>query len=216
MSHRADRFVIHFAILFLCVLLAMFALFHFMRVNDGRRIQETWLSFLFPGPGNEGGTLDFGEAFRVNLFLINLSLILILESVLIFIFVRYTVPALVISSGVIVGLVAAGQRLFEREIVTRLFARLVRNEYAALGLREAVLLFLLNALLLAFMIAMMHHYRQLGLREQAAESQTDANSRQANAASEHLEALGKPKASGKPEDVEPASERSPDTPRSQV
>jgi hypothetical protein len=155
MTRRADRFAVHFAILFLCVLLTMFGLFHFMRANDGCAIEHS--VFKFTG---EQGQLNFSEAFRVNLFLIDLSLLLILESILIFIFVRYTAPALVISSVLIVGLVAAGRSLLKRGTVVRLFARLVRNDYTALGLHDVVLLFVLNALLLAFLVGMMHHYQQ--------------------------------------------------------
>jgi hypothetical protein len=168
MTKRADRFAIHFAILFLCVLLAMFALFHFMRANDGRAIEKS--AFRFTG---QQGVLNFTEAFQVNLFLIDLSLLLIVESVLIFIFVRYTVPALAISSGVIVALVFAGRGLFERGTIQHLFVRFARTEYAALGLGDIGLLFALNALLLAFLVAMMHHYQQFELDERAAASRAE-------------------------------------------
>jgi hypothetical protein len=169
MTKRADRFAIHFAILFLCVLLAMFGLFHFMRANDGRAIEQSVFRFT-----NQKGVLNFTEAFHVNLFLIDLSLLLTVESLLLFIFVRYTVPALVISSGLIVGLVAAGHGLVERRTALRLFGRLARNEYAALGIGDVVLLFALNALLLAFLVAMMYHYQQLELDERAVADRAEA------------------------------------------
>lgn len=154
MRRRPDRFVLHFAVLFLCVLLAMLALFLYMRAHHGRPI--------------EGGTLNFTRAFRINLFLINLSLLVVLESLLIFIFVRFTVPAVVISSVAILALVATRPQWFDRGVITRLFVPLVRSPYAALGLSDAVLLFLLNALLLAFMISMMQHHHRLDVREEAA------------------------------------------------
>ena len=190
MTKRADRFAIHFVILFLCVLLAMFGLFHFMRANDGRAIEQS--VFRFTG---DKGVFNFTEAFRVNLFLIDLSLLLIVESVLIFIFVRYTVPALVISSG----LVLAGRGLFERETIQRFFVHFMRNEYTALGLGDVGLLFALNALLLAFLVAMMHHYQQLELRERVAASRAEPGD-----------------AAERPQEAEPTRERPTETPPSQV
>jgi len=150
MSHRTEKFVLQFTTLFLVVLLAMFALFLYMRHYDGSPFKD--------------GVLNFSEAFRVNLFLINLSLLLIVESLLIFIFVRYTVVALALSSGLVVGLMAAGQRVLDRETMRLWFSRLAHNEYASLGLRDVVMLFLLNALLLAFLVAMMHHYQDYEAR----------------------------------------------------
>ena len=170
MSSRSNRFVIHFAILFLVVLLLMFALFHFMRHYDGRLIEDTWLKVLFAGPDEEGATFNFAEAFRVNLFLVDLSLILIIESLLIYLFLRYTVPAVIVSSAATVALVSAGRHLFDRKIFKLISAWLVRNEYAALGHQDVVLLFTLNALLLAFMVAMMHHYHRIELHQEAARS----------------------------------------------
>jgi len=151
MTRRSERFVLHFAILFLTVLLAMFALFYVMRANDGRPI--------------EGGTLNFSEAFKVNLFIIDLALLLVIESLLVFLFVRYTTPALVISSAALIALAAFRRRVFDHETATRLFAPFVRNSYARLGLRDAVLLLVLNAVLLAFLIAIMHTYHRLDLSE---------------------------------------------------
>jgi len=146
MTRRSERFVLHFAILFLTVLLAMFALFYVMRANDGRPI--------------EGGTLNFSEAFKVNLFIIDLALLLVIESLLVFLFVRYTTPALVISSAALIALAAFRRRVFDHETATRLFAPFVRNSYA-----RPVLLLVLNAVLLAFLIAIMHTYHRLDLSE---------------------------------------------------
>ena len=154
MAKRAERFVLHFTMLFLVVLLAMCALFLFMRANHGKAIP--------------GGVLDFGEAFRVNLFMIDLSLLLILESLLILIFVRHTAPALIASSCVVIVLAVAGGSLIGHETTALRFARLVSNEYAALGLRDVLMLFLLNGLLIAFMVAMMHHYQEAEIRQAAA------------------------------------------------
>jgi len=167
MTQRSERFAIHFAILFLTVLLVMFALFHIMRANDGRSV--------------EGGTLNFAEAFRVNLFIIDLSLLLVAESLLVFLFVRYTAPALAFSTGVIIAVTAFRRPVLERETVTRLFAPFVRNAYAALHLRDALLLLVLNALLLAFMIAMMHHYHRLDAREERALKQAKSRPAPRNA-----------------------------------
>jgi hypothetical protein len=149
---RADRFLVHFAVLFLCVLLTMFALFHLMRINDGRAI--------------DGGVLNFDEAFRVNLFIIDLSLLVVFESLLIFVFIRYTIPALVTSTVLVAVLSTVGRRLIGRGTVLRLFARLVRNEYAALGLSDIMFLFLLNALLIAFVVAITYHHQLLALRQE--------------------------------------------------
>jgi hypothetical protein len=175
MMNRADRFLAHFAILFLCVLLLMFGMFWFMRANDGRAIADTWLKGLFPQSAAEGALFNFGEAFRVNLFIIDLSLLLVLESLLILLFVRYTVPALLISCVAMVIAAVFGPELALRDEITRLLAPLVRNNYAALGLRDTAVLLLLNALLLAFMIAMRHHYQALQLHVRAAPTPAPAN-----------------------------------------
>jgi hypothetical protein len=146
---RADRFVIHFAILFLTVLLAMFGLYYLLDYYQGTPVEG-------------GGALNFTDAFRVNLFLIDLSLLLVIESVLILLFVRYTAPALIASSAVVLVFAAVGGRsILGGASITVLLAPLARNGYAALGLRHVVLLLALNALLLAFLVAMMHHYQQL-------------------------------------------------------
>ena len=175
MMSRADRFVLHFTTLFLCVLLLMFGMFWFMRLNDGRAIADTWLKGLFPQSAAQGAVFNFGEAFRVNLFIIDLSLLLVFESILILVFVRYTVPALLVSSGAIVAVAALGPQLALRDQITELLAPFVRNNYAALGLRDIAVLLFLNALLLAFMIAMRHHYQALQLHIHAATSPAAAN-----------------------------------------
>jgi hypothetical protein len=151
-TQRADRFLVHFAVLFLCVLLTMFALFHLMRANNGRAIG--------------GGVLNFDEAFRVNLFIIDLSLLVVFESLLIFVFIRYTIPALVTSTVLVAVLSTVGRQLIGRDALLVLFARLVRNEYAALGLSDVVFLFLLNALLMAFVVAIMHHHQLIALHQE--------------------------------------------------
>jgi hypothetical protein len=147
-TRRADRFVVHFAILFLTVLLAMFGLYHLLDYYQGTPVEG-------------GGALNFTDAFRVNLFLIDLSILLVIESVLILLFVRYTAPALIVSSALVLVLAALGRDVFGHGRITVLLAPLARNDYAALGLRHVVLLLALNALLLAFLVAMMHHYQQL-------------------------------------------------------
>jgi len=158
MMQRSDRFVIHFAILFLTVLLAMFALFHIMDYYDGTSVEG-------------GAVYNFTEAFHVNLFLIDLSLLLVFESLLILLFVRYTVPALVGSSALVLVLVALGRRVFDQSTIMVIVAPFARTEHAALGHRHVVLLFVLNALLLSFLVAMMHHYQQFDVREEAARRQ---------------------------------------------
>ena len=144
---RADKFLLQFAALFLCVLLMMFALFHLMRAYDGHPIR--------------GGVLNFDEMFRVNLFIIDLSLLIVFECLLILVFIRYTVPALVISTLVVTVLSTVGRRLIGRDTMLVVFARLVRNEYARLDLTDTTFLFLLNALLMAFMVAIMYHHQAL-------------------------------------------------------
>jgi len=173
MTSRADRFALQFAILFLSILLAMFGLFHLMRAYDGAHIADTWLRILFRGPGDEAGgasdaVFNFTEAFRVNLFLIDLSLLLVVESILIFLFVRYTVPALLISCVGVLGVMGFGRGVLKHPALSSIVVLLTRNQYAQLGRNDAVLLVALNALLIAFLIAMMHHYRLLELEERLA------------------------------------------------
>jgi len=199
MMSRADRFLLHFITLFLCVLLLMFAMFWLMRLNDGRAIADTWFKGLFPQSAAEGAVFNFGEAFRVNLFILDLSLLLVFESILILIFVRYTVPALLISSAAIVTVAALGRRLALRDEITGLMAPFVRNNYAALGLRDTAVLLLLNALLLAFMIAMRHHYQALQLHVQTATTPAGANPSPATPAAEPDK--------GEPEERPPSEER---------
>lgn len=153
----ADRFLLQFAVLFLCVLLMMFGLFHLMRAYDGHPIQ--------------GGVLNFDEMFRVNLFVIDLALLIVFECLLILVFIRYTVPALVISTVLVTVLSTVGRRLVGRDVMLPLFALLVRNEYARLDLTDILFLFLLNALLMAFMVAIMYHHQALALRRRQEEAE---------------------------------------------
>jgi len=149
---RADRFLLQFAVLFLCVLLMMFALFHLMRAYDGHPMRD--------------GVGSSDEMFHVNLFIIDLSLLIVFECLLILVFIRYTVPALVISTLAVVVLSTVGRQLIDRDTMLVVFARLVRNEYARLDLTDVTFLFLLNALLMAFMVAIMYHHQALALRQQ--------------------------------------------------
>jgi len=170
MISRADRFALQFAILFLCVLLSMFALYHLLSAYDGFRYAGTWLTFLLGEPQQPDMALNFTEAFRVNLFLIDLSLLLVVESVLIFLFVRYTVQALLISCVGILGITGFGRGLLSHKGVSFVVLMLARNQHTRLEARDAVLLVALNALLISFLIAMMHHYRLLELEERLAKA----------------------------------------------
>ncbi|MBN1918566.1 MAG: hypothetical protein JW889_11715 [Verrucomicrobia bacterium] len=168
MTDRTDRFALQFAILFLSVLLAMFLLFHVMRAYDGVQISSTWLRLFFPGPSDDTGVFDFSEAFHVNLFLIDLSLLLVVESLLAFVFVRHTVGALLVSCVGVLGVTGFGRGLMKHESVDNIVLLLTYNSYAQLTRHDGVLLVALNALLLAFLIAMMHHYRLIEFQEHLA------------------------------------------------
>jgi hypothetical protein len=181
MTSRADTFALQFAILFLSILLAMFLLFHLMRAYDGTRVADTWLRVLFAGSDDadsRSGAADSGseavfnftEAFHVNLFLINLSLLLVVESLLIFLFIRFTVPAMLISCAGVLGVMGFGRGLLTNERLNNLVLLLAHNQYAYLSRRDGAHLFALNALLIAFLVALMHHYRLLEVQERLAKA----------------------------------------------
>ena len=132
MFDRPDNFIYHFSILFLMILLSMGLMFIWMINSEPKQ--------------------NFPELFRVNLFIIDLCLLILVETFLIYVFFRFTVISVTISMALLILFVIVGGNILNRQKLIQIFSPFVDNKYAALGLSDAIILFILNSLILSFLI----------------------------------------------------------------
>jgi hypothetical protein len=144
MAHASHKFIYHFLLIFLIVLLCMFGM-HYALV---------WLS------ANTDGTtdkvvFDLDNLFRVNLFVIDLCVLLIVESLLILLFCRFTLPSMGIACVAMVTFLSLRPPIENTQIITRVFSPFIANRYAFLETADAILLFAINTLMLAFLVTVL-------------------------------------------------------------
>ncbi len=132
MLDRPDNFIYHFFILFLIILLSMGLMFIWMINSESKQ--------------------NFSELFRVNLFIIDLCLLILVETFLIYVFFRFTVISVTISMGLLIVFVSFGKKILTRQKLIQIFSPFADNKYATLGLSDAIILFILNSLILSFLI----------------------------------------------------------------
>ncbi len=132
MLDRTDNFIYHFSILFLIILLSMGLMFIWMTNSESKQ--------------------NFSELFRVNLFIIDLCLLILVETFLIYVFFRFTIISVTISMGLLIVFMIVGKKILTRHKLIEIFSPFVDNKYATLGLSDAIILFILNSLILSFLI----------------------------------------------------------------
>ena len=160
MLDTSARFLYRFFILFLSILLLMFVMFAVM-VHYDSDMEKTENPVEASGeegelPEQKGGGLgDLTPLYRANLFAINLCLIVVAETLLIMLFVKYTVPATLVATLTIIFMTfRAGQRL-RSDMIPGVLSPLVTNRYATLSHTDLMLLIILSGLIMAFLMSVL-------------------------------------------------------------
>lgn len=157
MLDSSNHFLCRFFILFLCILLLMFVMFAVMGRTGGDREQGS----LAPAATEKGrekadeAVRDLTGLYRANLFVINLCLLILGETLLIVVFVKYAVPATLIATLLVVFVAVQPSGKVRSEVVPSLLSRFVTNRYATLSHSDLVLLVILNSLIMAFLMSVL-------------------------------------------------------------
>ena len=140
----SHKFIYQFLIFFLLVLLAMFGMYYGL---------VQYMNYV--DRANPAVFIDAGRLFKVNLFMVDLCVLVIAESLLILLFCTYTLSSIGVSTVVVVMLLWLKEFSFSSSVITRIFSPFVANNYAFLDTCDAVVLILLNTLLLCFLITVL-------------------------------------------------------------
>lgn len=157
MLDSSNRFLCGFFILFLGILLLMFV----MLAVIGRTGGDPEQGSLAPAAAEkereqaDETIRDLTGLYRANLFIINLCLVVLGETLLIVVFVKYTVPATLIAILMVVFLGIQPSDKLRREVFPSLLSRFVTNRYATLSHSDLVLLVMLNGLIMAFLVSVL-------------------------------------------------------------
>ena len=141
---RSNRFIWHFLILFLTILLAMFGMYH------GLVKYQDYLDRVNPEVA-----LDVGHLFKVNLFVIDLCVLVLVESLMILLFCRYTLPSISTASILIIVLLFLKDLPITNKLIMRLLSPFAANKYAFLNISDVIVLIMINTLVLTFLITVM-------------------------------------------------------------
>jgi len=141
---RSSKFIRHFLILFLTILLAMFGMYH------GLVKYQDYLDRVNPNVA-----LDVGRLFKVNLFIIDLCALVIVESLMILLFCSYTLPSISTASILIIILLFLKDLPIANKLITRLLSPFAANKYAFLNISDVIVLIMINTLVLTFLITVM-------------------------------------------------------------
>jgi hypothetical protein len=154
------RFLYLFFVLFLSILLLMFVMFAVMvRYDPDVAAKEN-----APGAsgkarqapeGRERVLQDMTPLYRANLFTINLCLIVLAETLLIVLFVKYTVPATLIATIAVVFMTISSSERLRSNVIPGFLSRLVTNRYATLSHTDLMLLMILSGLIMAFLVSVL-------------------------------------------------------------
>jgi len=144
MLHKSHNFIYHFLIFFLAVLLTMFGMYYGL-------IQYT----NYVDRANPAVFINVDRLFKVNLFIIDLCVLVIVESLLILLFYTYPLPSIGVSTAVAVILLWLREFTISSRLITRVFTPFINNRYAFLDTSDVVVLIILNTLLLCFMITVL-------------------------------------------------------------
>jgi hypothetical protein len=160
MPRKPTSFIYTFFVLFLCILLAMFVMFAVMVHYDRNvRAEEPASSSVDQmREASETRTLgirDLTPLFRANLFAIDLCLIVLAEAALILLFVRFTIPATLIATVVILLTTANAVRRLHSELIPKYVSPFVTNRYATLTHTDLMLLIALSGLIMAFLVSIL-------------------------------------------------------------
>lgn len=138
------NFIYEFLLIFLITLLLMFGM-HYVLVHYAvsKEIEGTWAFF------------DWNNLFKVNLFVIALCILLVIETLLIVAFYRYTLPSIGISCVSLIIFLSLKSPLENSRIITKIFSPLVSNKYAFLDITDLVLILIINTVMISFLVTVL-------------------------------------------------------------
>lgn len=157
MLDSSNRFLYGFSILFLCILLLMLVMVAVM-VRYNADAEKEGVSPPASEKGREeaeAGSQDLTGLYRANLFVINLCLVVLGETLLMVVFMKYTVPATLIATLIVLFVGFQPNDKLRREMFPRLLSRFVTNRHATLSHSDLVLLVILNGLIMAFLMSVL-------------------------------------------------------------
>jgi hypothetical protein len=160
MPGSPNRFIYSFFILFMSVLLLLFILFMVMVHYDrgGRTAGNPSTAY---GEAREVSDLegetfrDFTKLYRANLFMIDLCLIVLAEAALILLFVRFTIPAVLVATVALLIVTANSAQPLRDKLIPRLLSSFVTNKYATLTYTDLILLIMLSGVIMAFLMSVL-------------------------------------------------------------
>lgn len=144
MPRKYHNFIYEFLLIFLITLLLMFGM-HYILVHYAisKEIEGTWAFF------------DWSNLFKVNLFVINLCILLITETLLILAFYKYTLPSIGISCVTMIFFLSLKSPLENSRIIARIFSPLASNKYAFLDLTDLILILIINTVMISFLVTVL-------------------------------------------------------------
>jgi len=160
MLENSRHFIYSFLILFLCVLFLMFGMFavvtHFdPDVHGGKGFSTASEKQRESSAAAKDTFRDLTALYRANLFAIDLCLIVLVETSLIILFVKFTVPAAVVATLLMVFMTLNVSEEWRSESLQRFFSRFVTNRYATLSHTEMLLLTILSGTIMAFLMSVL-------------------------------------------------------------
>ena len=102
------------------------------------------------------------RVFKVNLFVIDLCVLVIAETVLIFLFVRFTLPSVGITSFLLIFVLLVKDVPAFRARIDDLLSPFIGNKFAYLDRVDAMVLILINTLILAFLLTVLIKEEEFG------------------------------------------------------
>jgi len=144
MSRTTNKFIYEFLLIFLIMLLCMFGMHY-------------WLVEYTNSPEREASAImfDTDSLFKANLFVIDLCLLIIAESLLILLFYRFTLPSIGISCIGMVLFLSFRSPIENTRIITNTFSPFISNKYAFLETSDFILLLIINTVMLAFLMTVL-------------------------------------------------------------
>lgn len=171
MPDRSAHFIFAFFILFLSILFLMFVMFavitHFdPDVQVGRASPTASGETRQPSEAKKGGLPDLTPLYRANLFAIDLCLIVLAETVLIILFVKFTVPATLIATLATIFMTLKVSNRFRSDPLPEFLSRLVTNRYATLSHTDMMLLIILSGLIMSFLVSVLLKQAGVGVHRE--------------------------------------------------
>jgi hypothetical protein len=144
MPRATHKFIYEFLMIFLIVLLCMFGMHYWLVMYSGSAERDASKMMI-----------DTDNLFKVNLFVIDLCVLMITESLLILLFYRFTLPSIGIACIAMVTVLSLRTPIENTRIITRVFSPFLSNKHAFLETSDFILLLMINTVMLAFLVTVL-------------------------------------------------------------